>query len=368
MNEQTTQPQPDNPRRLYRARDDRVIAGVCAGIARYFNIDPVIVRVAAVVLVFFGGAGALAYVAALLLVPDEEGGTVANSKDLRGRALTVVAVVLLVVAAGAFLPWGWDWFLGGLLLPVAILAFGAYAVWTLVSGDRERKRPEGAALARRVLLVCALLAGCTVLAAGAGWAAAVGGGEVVAILVIAAGVMLAVGAFLRPVRWLVAPALALALPLALVSAAGIEVDNSIGEREYEPGSAAEIRDRYELGMGDLVVDLRDAGLTAGDQTIDLEVGIGRALLVVPEDVCVASEATVGAGAVDVFDQTNAGIDIDWEETQDTRAEVPRVLLDAEVGLGAVQVTHDPTLVDADDWDEKGVGEGNDACDGEVARG
>src|SRR5215207_6539618 len=42
------------PRRLYRSRSDRVIWGVCGGLARYFNIDPVIVRVAAVALVFAG--------------------------------------------------------------------------------------------------------------------------------------------------------------------------------------------------------------------------------------------------------------------------------------------------------------------------
>src|SRR5919198_1853515 len=59
------------PRRLYRSRGDRVIGGVCAGIARYFNIDPLIVRIAAVALVFVGGAGVVAYVAALLLIPNE---------------------------------------------------------------------------------------------------------------------------------------------------------------------------------------------------------------------------------------------------------------------------------------------------------
>ena len=63
------------PRRLYRTRDDRVIAGVCSGIARYFNIDPVLVRVGAVALAFLGGAGLLAYLAAVLLIPKEgEGG------------------------------------------------------------------------------------------------------------------------------------------------------------------------------------------------------------------------------------------------------------------------------------------------------
>ena len=58
-------------RRLVRPRDGRVIGGVCAGIARYFNTDPVIIRIAAVVLALFGGAGVLLYIAALLLMPAE---------------------------------------------------------------------------------------------------------------------------------------------------------------------------------------------------------------------------------------------------------------------------------------------------------
>jgi phage shock protein PspC (stress-responsive transcriptional regulator) len=64
-------PPPPTAKRLTRSRDDRLIAGVCAGIARYFGIDPVVVRVATVVLIFFGGVGALAYLAAILLVPED---------------------------------------------------------------------------------------------------------------------------------------------------------------------------------------------------------------------------------------------------------------------------------------------------------
>ena len=44
------------PKRLYRSRDDRMIGGVCGGLGRHFGIDPVIVRIAAVVLLLFGGA------------------------------------------------------------------------------------------------------------------------------------------------------------------------------------------------------------------------------------------------------------------------------------------------------------------------
>ena len=65
-------PESPPPRRLLRSRSDRVIGGVCAGLGRYFNVDPIIFRIGAVVLAFVGGAGLLAYLAALLLIPSED--------------------------------------------------------------------------------------------------------------------------------------------------------------------------------------------------------------------------------------------------------------------------------------------------------
>src|SRR4051812_11073356 len=58
-------------RRLERSRSDRVVAGVCGGLGDYFDVDPVIFRIAFVVLAFVGGAGFLLYPAAWLLIPGE---------------------------------------------------------------------------------------------------------------------------------------------------------------------------------------------------------------------------------------------------------------------------------------------------------
>ena len=56
-------------KRFYRSRTERVIAGVCGGIGEYFNIDPVLVRVIAVALIFFGGAGPIAYLIGAVIIP-----------------------------------------------------------------------------------------------------------------------------------------------------------------------------------------------------------------------------------------------------------------------------------------------------------
>lgn len=58
------------PKRLTRTADDRMIAGVCGGLARYLNVDPTLVRVAAVVCFFFGfPAVLLGYLVAWAIVP-----------------------------------------------------------------------------------------------------------------------------------------------------------------------------------------------------------------------------------------------------------------------------------------------------------
>lgn len=56
---------------LYRPRDDRIIAGVCSGIARRFNLDPTIVRILFVASLFLPGPQILIYLVAWLLMPDE---------------------------------------------------------------------------------------------------------------------------------------------------------------------------------------------------------------------------------------------------------------------------------------------------------
>ena len=61
-----------NTRRLYRSRDDRMVAGVCAGLAEYIDIDPTIVRLLFVLGLFAGGATFWAYIVMMLVVPEEQ--------------------------------------------------------------------------------------------------------------------------------------------------------------------------------------------------------------------------------------------------------------------------------------------------------
>jgi phage shock protein PspC (stress-responsive transcriptional regulator) len=339
------------PRRLYRTRDDRVIAGVCGGIARYFNIDPVLVRVGAVALAVLGGAGVLAYLAAVLLIPKEgEGG---QPPETPNRGLVVTGAVLLVVAICVVLPFQGGWGAGWGLVPLGLVALAGLLVWRLASGQR----PEGDARAilRAMALGLALIALCLVLAISGAWAAAAGGNGVVAGIVIAAGIALIAGAFFGSwARWLILPALALALPAGVVAAADLDVRGGTGEVTYRPASTAEVHDSYRLGVGHLVVDLRDARLTAGDHRIKIRLGVGGAELLVPPGVCVATDNHVGIGGTSVFNRNGGGIDTDWTDERSAPEGTPRVVVDGDIGIGALIVHHN----EHESWDGA---PGNKAC-------
>ncbi len=59
------------PKRLYRSKTDRIIGGVCGGIGKYFELDPVLIRVLWAIAFFVGGAGLLAYILAWIIIPEE---------------------------------------------------------------------------------------------------------------------------------------------------------------------------------------------------------------------------------------------------------------------------------------------------------
>lgn len=60
-------------KKLYRSQKQKIVAGVCGGIAEYFGIDPVLIRLIWIVLIVFGGTGVLAYIIAWIVIPRESG-------------------------------------------------------------------------------------------------------------------------------------------------------------------------------------------------------------------------------------------------------------------------------------------------------
>jgi phage shock protein C len=61
----------DATRKLYRSKTDRKLAGVCGGLAQYFNVDATLIRVLFVLLAVLGGSGLVLYVAMWIIVPNQ---------------------------------------------------------------------------------------------------------------------------------------------------------------------------------------------------------------------------------------------------------------------------------------------------------
>lgn len=333
------------PRRLLRSRRDRMISGVAGGLGRYFNVDPVIVRIAFAISVFFGGLGVIAYVALALFVPSApaEGGEVGPPPAERSRALAIGAGIALVVIAlswGVFDGPGWGHgFFWSPFLFVGLLAAGAILV-----ARRARGRSGSGGVLGTVLIAFAAFIGLSIAAVAAAWAAATGHGVLVALVVIAIGAMLAVAAFSGGARWLIAPALALAVPLGAVSAADVSFGDGIGERIYRPLSVASMPASYELGVGRLVVDLRQ--LDWEDDTVvdlDVDLGVGEGIVVVPSEVCVTTDLDARAGNLRVAGDDSDGVDV-HSQANDGATATPRLDLTGEVDLGELRV------INADDAD------------------
>lgn len=128
---------PDQPtetriRRVRRSRTDRVLGGVCGGLGRYLNVDPVLLRIAAVALALSGGLGVLAYVVAWIVIPEQAGPESEPPAPAVNRHGVALVVGTSLVALGALLlvqqivPW----FSGAFFWPVVIVAIGVAVVLT----------------------------------------------------------------------------------------------------------------------------------------------------------------------------------------------------------------------------------------------
>ena len=143
-----------NRRSLYRCRHDRRIAGVAAGVAEFFDLDPTLVRLVWFLSIFFGGFGLLLYIVMAIIVPneplsEEELATPADAGSPHrhagrsgngGLGLTFVGLALIVFGGLAlantfFVEWGYS---GSFLWPGFILAIGVL----LVAAAFRRGEPE----------------------------------------------------------------------------------------------------------------------------------------------------------------------------------------------------------------------------------
>jgi phage shock protein PspC (stress-responsive transcriptional regulator) len=336
------------PRRLSRPRDGRWLGGVSSGLGAYFDLSPAIYRIAFVALALAGGTGILLYVAAWLVIPDDgEDDSIAaamlkRNHDRPGRAvgLALIAFVgILALSEARFWPSP-----GNLWLAAALA--GAALVWWQVSPRSARPSspdaPVTAPAPRRslfplaaggVLVVVGAIALLDIVGAwDADWRIVLGA------LVVAIGGLVAAGAAMgRSVGAVIGLGLLLGAVLALVLAIRVPVFAGIGDRVEHPASVTQLDSKYELGIGDFNVNLADVALPAGETHVKATLGIGDLTVHVPENVTVEVDGRAGAGEVVIFGRSDDGTSI-HDHVRDAGT-VPgrRLVLDAHVGFGRLEV-------------------------------
>ncbi len=150
MNEEIkSMPNPEpGGRRLYRSVVNRRIAGVCGGIAEYFNIDPIIVRLVWFLSIFAHGVGLFAYIAAWIIIPESHQPVTmpppARSQSRQyvwGGVLIVLGVIFLAERLDwdFLVPWRWHyilpyWFNWGVAFSIFVILLGVMLIFRSTGG------------------------------------------------------------------------------------------------------------------------------------------------------------------------------------------------------------------------------------------
>ncbi len=140
------------PKRLYRSKIDRIFAGVCGGFAEYFNIDPVIVRILFLILIFVNGWGFWIYLVSLIVMRENPHQSAADRKPQEntslywGAGLIILGLVLLahrwelsIFPFEWFRFWPFDW---DVIWPLTIILLGVLYLIYVLRQDSEEKTDE----------------------------------------------------------------------------------------------------------------------------------------------------------------------------------------------------------------------------------
>jgi phage shock protein PspC (stress-responsive transcriptional regulator) len=374
------------PRRLTRSRSDRMIGGVCGGIADYTGLDPVIFRVVFVVAAILGGAGLAAYLIALIVIPAEDEAESRVESWMRhrhgfGRILLIGAALLVVLAVGSAFD-GPRHHVGGGFGVLVLLGFGLWLwmrhddrppltnappappspppappvppaplaspdttvtsvisdptdvlpAWTPSAPRPKRERSRLFALTfSTMLLVAGVFA-----AVEASDAADISAGVVFASLLIVVGCGLLAGAWIGRSRGLIALGLVLTMCTAVATVADVPLTGGAGERTWRPIVASSLEREYRLGAGSLDLDLRELDVPVRVRHVDVSVGAGRVRLWLPEGADVELDTHVGMGSAYVLGLEDDGIDVDRHVDVEGGTS-RRLVIDAHVGMGRLEV-------------------------------
>ena len=356
------------PRRLVRADEGRWLGGVCAGLGRYFDVNRLVYRIAFAALALAGGTGLLLYLAAYLVIPAEDAKESIAVEALQGHRehpWLLVGVGLLSFGALFLLSEARFWPGTGNLWLAATLGGGALVWWHVSNRDRAPRPPAPTAEAstaetvpgvpapsaprpmkppRKPSLFAPVLGALLAVAGLFGLLAVLDVYDIdvavaLAVGVLVVGVAIAFGAMTqRRVGGLVFLGLILLGAFGAAAATPVSVSSGVGEKIQRPESAAELDRSYELGIGELNLDLGAVSLSPGTTSVDASVGVGNLVITVPRGVALEIDAHAGVGEVDVLGRRDDGVDA--QKTTSVAGSTPNApVLDveADIGMGNIEV-------------------------------
>ncbi|NNE73175.1 MAG: PspC domain-containing protein [Acidimicrobiales bacterium] len=401
----TPPPEPGSDRRLLRTENDKIIGGVAGGIGRYFGFDPVLARIGFVAATALGGAGAVLYLAGWLLIPSDDGTSVLGDLADRPRRVdpALIAGLIALLIGLSILTDGWiD---GEVIFGLALIGGGVYfllnperakpavdqpgatppapdftpdqytsseygaspeygaAPTTPLAARPPYERPAAppppqfeprvpkpkpprSPLGLLTIGTLMLYAGVMVTASTADWfevdrtAAWAGALGIV-------GAALVLSAWFGRARGLIGLGIILALITTASSFVNFEFYEGVGERTYTAASFDARNGDYELGAGQLVIDLGDLDLTE-DRTLEADLSFGEMIITVPDDVNLEIDSTVRMGELEVLDDYDDGPnnDIDLTTGPETSPldgittpdpDLPTLTINAFVGFGRLEI-------------------------------
>jgi len=388
------------PRRLVRRRDGKILGGVCTGVAAYFGVDPVLVRVGFVLAaVLGGGSGLLVYIVMWLVMPMAPEGEPLpppahtdwfdSSSAWRWTAigLIILAVVLLshnIWHFHASLFWGLVLLGVGVALwsrefhghngngrstptpppprppatgpivnppPIPLANPPPAAPTEPISGGATthvaRSTPPApipspaarppSVLGRLVVGAAALAVGIAVLLDNLGTVHARPRG-VIALVLFIVGLGLIVGAWWGRARWLIVPGAVLALLLAGVGVLPTHVRGGAGNVDWAPATLTDLRTQYQHGAGNAVLDLTNLTFDAHPRRVRVDLAFGNLTVLVPENVPVFARASVRGGKLDLFGRENNGFGyVTDERREDGDPKIGLLTLRTDLGFGNTEI-------------------------------
>jgi phage shock protein PspC (stress-responsive transcriptional regulator) len=342
--------------RIRRSRSNRKVAGVAGGLARHLDIDPVILRVAFVVLTFFGGVGLLLYVALWLLLPEDGSDWARIKLDRRSRTVALVIVgalaILLLVSHGW---WGGGGPLFWLVVVVGVIVLATQLprrdrgrppaepeAWTpppsYAAPEQPRPvnpRKRGPILFWFALAVMGVALGTLGIVDLAGADVAPSAYPATALAVCAAFLLL--GSFFGRAGGLIL----IGLLAAAVTAGATVADRwDPHSTTYTPVTAAEVEPAYSMDVGEIRLDLTDVRdpQALDGRTIHVSGNVGHLDIRVPAGVTVETDNQVtGVGGINAFGRDSGGIDTSVSVTHFAGAKAPHLFIDTDLHVGGIDV-------------------------------